>query len=355
MPITATPVLTPGKLFYSVVFGHGVFVALAYDMDSGADVILSSVDGETWVLRHTFQHPQPDHNGAWGVAHFTGTQFVVAVSSALPNDPWYEDDPALYAVSADGLLWTQRTFPDRVSFFGPDGAATRGGVTALLVQAVNGDWTTQAYITSDFVSWTASGEIAPFHVGPLTASADTFFLGSWEWNPQICRASIDGVVWTERGAFPAAAGTTRNFWSSLIHVGNVLLAVKARQSSSPHGGTTVSTVPATERVARSTDGGHTWVATEFPFSADWWMHMTRDGSTVYGTDNNGVYRSFDAGLTWEHYAALTATLFVESAAVGNGRVIVVGYGEAIDVIATYDAPSAPGAFWTGFTNCKEVE
>ncbi len=275
---TSSNVSTQG--WYSVTYGEGLFVAVAYD---GDDQIITSPDGITWTARST-----PGNNQTWlGVTYGNGT--FVAVS---------QDGTNRVMTSPDGITWTARSAAEANSWI----SVTYG--EGLFV-AVAFDGTNRVMTSPDGITWTARSAAEANSWVSVTYGEGLFVAVASDGTNRVM-TSPDGITWTARAAAEA------NDWFSVAYGNSTFVAVA-------HTGT--------NRVMTSPDG-ITWTARAAAEASGWFAITYGDGLfvAVADTGTNRVMTSPD-GITWTARAAAEANDWF-SVTYGNGTFVAVGDIEA---------------------------
>ncbi len=180
------------QAWFSVTYGAGLFVAVAYD--GQADAVMTSPDGVTWTLRSV-----PAGHG-WNSVVYGGGQFV-AVS--------YAGEVQNVMTSPDGIVWTLQTGATTNSWYsvtygaGLYVAVGDGGGVNLVMTSPNGVLWTQR------VSPAGNWRSVTFAIGLFVAVAA---------NGDVI-TSPDGIVWTLQ-----VAGVTTT-WESVIYANGLFVAV----------------------------------------------------------------------------------------------------------------------------------
>jgi photosystem II stability/assembly factor-like uncharacterized protein len=78
-------------------------------------------------------------------------------------------------------------------------------------------------------------------------------------------------------------------------------------------------------LARSDDGGTTWVAVPSPYTGSYFgIVRTADGALLIFGMRGSVYRSADAGATWQQVPMDTTASFNGGRVLSDGRILLVG-------------------------------
>lgn len=220
--VTWTGRATPGVgvvAWFSVTFGNGLFVAVS-TAATGQEV-MTSPNGINWTLRNT----PPD--GGWNAVTY-GNGLFVAVSSSGTGQR--------VMTSPDGITWTSRNTPADYMWQ----SVTYGGGKFVAV-AVNG--VSDGVMTSpNGIDWTLRTAAAPSSWFSVTYGNGTFVAVAIDLFGQLVMTSPDGVTWT------APAAPQSCIWSSVTYGGGQFVAVGPGGAgyvmTSPDGTTwTVQTTP----------------------------------------------------------------------------------------------------------------
>ena len=210
--ITWTTQTTPGtNSWYSVAYGNGLFVAVAY---SGVgNRVMTSPDGVIW----TSGASAADNN--WGSVTYGNGLFVAVAYSGTGNR---------VMTSPDGIAWTIRTSPADNEW----NSITYGN---NLFVAVSSTGTGNRVMTSiDGVTWSIITSAADNSWMSVTYGNGLFVAVAYSGVGNRVMTSADGVAWTAR------ASAADNSWRSVTYGSGLFVAVSAsgtgnRVMTSPDG------------------------------------------------------------------------------------------------------------------------
>jgi photosystem II stability/assembly factor-like uncharacterized protein len=90
-------------------------------------------------------------------------------------------------------------------------------------------------------------------------------------------------------------------------------------------GTALLLVAESGTLARSDDGGATWIALTSPYQGSYFGALAvKDGSVLAFGMRGNVFRSLDLGTTWQKVETGTTTSFMSGRQLADGRVMLVG-------------------------------
>jgi photosystem II stability/assembly factor-like uncharacterized protein len=90
-------------------------------------------------------------------------------------------------------------------------------------------------------------------------------------------------------------------------------------------GTSLLLVAESGTLARSDDGGATWIALTSPYQGSYFGALAvKDGSVLAFGMRGNVYRSLDLGATWQKIETGTTTSLMSGRQLADGRVMLVG-------------------------------
>jgi len=269
---------------------NSFFIAVS---SNGANRVMSSIDGVTWVARSAAETNQ------WAGVAYGGGRFA-AIAQGGTNR---------IMTSADGITWTARAV-----------AANQWTGVAF----GNGGFAAVAYDGSNRVMTSADGESwAP----QIAAEANGWrgvtygnglFVAVSEDGANRVMTSADGITWTARAAAEA------NLWWAVSYGNGIFVAVS---------------VDGANRVMTSADG-ITWTA-RAAAEANGWRGVTYGNGLFVAVANSGTNRVMTSadGITWTARAAVNSGW--QSITYGNGLFVAVADDGANRVMT-----SADGITWT---------
>jgi hypothetical protein len=78
-------------------------------------------------------------------------------------------------------------------------------------------------------------------------------------------------------------------------------------------------------LARSDDGGETWIALESPYTGSYFAALTtKDGALLAFGMRGNIYRSTDVGATWQKADIATTASLMSGKQLSDGRILLVG-------------------------------
>ncbi len=272
--------------WYSVAYGNGVFVAVAWS--SG---VTYSTDGSTWTSANL-----PNSARWYSVTYGNGMFVAVANSSSEA------------AYSTNGSTWTVASLPGSAALWN---SVTYGN--GVFVAVAYG--TSAAAYSSDGSTWTGTTLPSSSNWRSVTYGDGRFV--AVPYGTSAAAYSSDGSTWTGT-TLPSSVD-----WQSVTY-GNGLFVAVAYNSAA---------------AAYSSDGT-SWTGATLPSSSDWYSIAYGNGAFVAISDNSISAYSTD-GSTWAS-AALPSTADWSSVAYGNGVFVAVAFNSATAAVATSIA-AAPAA------------
>ncbi len=257
--------------WYSVAYGSGVFVAVAWLSATAA----SSPDGITWTSR-----TMPSSSAWKSVTYGNGTFVAIAQSSTIA------------ATSPDGINWTSRTLPNNVQWI----SVTYGnGVFVVVSQG-----SSTAATSPDGINWTSQTLPSPAQWMSV-AYGNGVFVAVAGAPSTTAASSPDGVTWTAR-TLPSFSQ-----WMSITYGNGVFVAV---------------TVGPSTAAATSPDGIN-WTARTLPSSASW--YSVSYGSGIFSAvTNSTVAATSPDGINWTN-RTLPISANWYSVTYGNGIFVGVAH------------------------------
>ena len=272
--------------WFSVTYGNGIFVAVAYS-GSGNRVMTSS-DGITWTPRTSAAD-----NHWYSVAYGNGI-FVAVAISGIGNR---------VMTSPDGITWTSRTSAANYPWF----SVTYGNGIFVAVSSSNVA-NNQVMTSSDGINWSLRTTPNSLKSWRSVAYGNGLFVSvdfASSSNNQVM-TSPDGITWTLQFT------PTINRWKSVTY-GNGLFVAVANNSAS------------TYNVMTSPDG-ITWTVRNLA-ALNGWLSVTYGNGLFVAVSNssgsgNRVMTSPD-GITWTSRASAADNTWT-SVTYGNGVFVAVG-------------------------------
>jgi hypothetical protein len=323
--------------WYSVVYGNGVFVAVAC---CDPNQVMTSPDGETWTTRTAAV------NDAWRSVTYGNGLFVAVSQNRVMTSPdgvtWTARTSAIggdedYSVSVtfgngvfvavtneganrvmtspDGVTWTARTAPlsrwRSVTYGnGVFVAVASGGTNQVMTSTDNGvTWTARS--TPEFGGWYS-----------VKFGNDKFVAVATQGTNRVM-TSTDGVTWTARSAAVASS------WISVTYGDGVFVAVA------------LSSDPGTNRVMTSTDG-ETWTARTAATESSW-RSVTYANGRFVAVASGGTNRVMTSGSM--RIAPAAPTGLVATAGDGSASIAFTAGAEGDAAITKYQVKVGAGA-WT---------
>ena len=270
--------------WFSVTYGNGIFVAVAYS-GSGNRVMTSS-DGITWTTRTSAVN-----NSWYSVAYGNGI-FVAVATSGISNR---------VMTSPDGITWTSRTSAADYVWF----SVTYGnGIFVAVSSSGTGN---QVMTSSDGINWSLRTTPTPSKLWRSVAYGNGLFVAvdfSNNSNNQVM-TSPDGITWTLQSV------PTMNKWKSVTY-GNGLFVAVANNNAS------------TYNVMTSPDG-ITWTVRNLA-AQNGWLSVTYGNGLFVAVSNSGsgsrVMTSYD-GINWTSRTSAADNIWT-SVTYGNGVFVAVG-------------------------------
>ena len=165
---------------YEVAYGNGIFVAVGWDQSKGHGGILVSPDGITWTTTRVWPH------SLGGVTYGNG-KFVAAGYLTI-------------LTSLDGVIWTKKSTVDADLY-----AVTYGNGTFVAVGYCGTSDCVRILTSQDAVNWTRRAGPGPSLFG-ITYGNGTFVAVGSEGT---ILTSLDGITWTQRrGIISYLSGVT---------------------------------------------------------------------------------------------------------------------------------------------------
>jgi uncharacterized repeat protein (TIGR02543 family) len=261
-----TRTLPSSASWYSVTYGNGVFVAVAW-----GNAAATSPDGITWTARTL---PSPAN---WmSVTYGNGVFVAVAYNSTAE------------ATSPDGITWTARTLPSPLQW----SSVTYGN--GVFIAVAHGQ---DAASSPDGITWTWRTLPRYLNWESVTYGNAVFVAVGSASN--VAATSPDGITWTARTLPP-------DYWRSVTYGNGVFVAV------------TASTAAATS------PDGNIWTARTLPSSSGWISVTYGNGVFVaVGSASNAAATSPD-GITWTARTLPSSANWL-SVTYGNGVFVAVVY------------------------------
>ncbi len=261
--------------WYSVTYGNGKFVAVAFISNKAA----YSADGVTWTASTL------PSSLRWQSVTYGNGKFVAVANNS---------NKAAY--SADGVTWTAATLPASDNWY----SVTYGNGKYVAV-ALNSN---KVAYSTDGVKWTAATLPSSAYWQSVTYGNGKFVAVATS-NSNKAAYSTDGVTWTA-ATLPEYAS-----WRSITYGNGKFVAVAQGRNEA----------------AYSADGV-TWTAVTMPSSASWYSVTYGNGKFVAVTGNTYDSSSISAysndGITWV------------KTDIPVGRWISVTYGDEKFVTVSYN-------------------
>jgi hypothetical protein len=283
-----------------VAYGNGLFIAHSSDTDR---IYATSADGITWTQRTRTSQ-------AWGDITY-GNGIFVAVTGAT-------SDPVAFT-STDGITWTQRTLPSACS-------SVAYGANTFVAVKFNSNI---AATSTDGITWTQRtlpksafwNDIAYGNGGFVAVSGYSNFVTGTD----TVATSGDGITWTLQ-TVPVNAGL-----KSVVYGNGIFVAVAARG----------------DYAATSSDG-ITWIMRTLPTGfGD--GYVTYGDNTFVAVSENGFAATSTDGITWTQ-RTLPQGASWSGVAYGNSTFVAVAY--ATNIAATSTSEQDPFANISGATSAS---
>ncbi len=236
---------------YSLCYGGGQYVAMAYNWSAGIVGALRSSDGLTWNWSST----GIVQAAGWTIVIYGGGQYVAMLG--FSGSGGYRA-----MTSPDGITWTKRATP------APDSWNWLGiayGAGIYVAVSINGMMT-----SPDGITWTTQGPLA----NAVTYAAGLFVAV----RNATCYSSADGINWTQRT-------TPDKQWTAITYGGGLFVAVA-------NGGTAAGSR------SMSSPDGITWTAVETPADNEWHEIVYANdlfvATALTGSGNRAMAATIDA-------------------------------------------------------------
>ncbi|MEI9958995.1 MAG: T9SS type A sorting domain-containing protein [Ferruginibacter sp.] len=204
--ITWTARTAPIKLWSSVTYGNGMYVAVGY----AADALMTSPDGVNWTLRTT-----PTGGQLWiSVTYGNGLFVAVAYGDAASGSSTQR-----VMTSPDGINWTTRT---------PAAANVWIGVTygnGLFVAVAKSGSGNRVMTSSDGINWTSRTSPADNDWSSVVYGDNQFVAVANSGTGNRVMTSPDGINWT------IGTSASDNPWSSVTYANGKYVAVSSVSST----------------------------------------------------------------------------------------------------------------------------
>lgn len=299
---TSATTLPTSANWYSVCYGDGKFVTVAYDQSIAA----YSADGINWV-KTTLPI-------AYCVSVCYGNGKFVAITSFKNG--------ANAAYSTDGITWTKALLPTVSKAYWQSVCYGNGKFVAVL-----SDSTTAAYST-DGITWTKA-------TLPTQASWSSICYGNGKFvtvatNSTVAAYSTDGINWTQTTLPTSTLSNSKN-WNSVCYGDGKFVTISYYS----------------KMAAYSTDGIN-WIQTTVPYVSNWDSICYGNGKFVaVGQSSKTAVYSSD-GITWVQTTLPNDNKW-QSVCYGNGKFIAVADSSPI---AAY---STDGINWVTEVTSRELQ
>ena len=292
--------------WYSVCYGNGKFVAVAYN----SNVFSYSTDGITWT-----EGTMPSSRNWKSVCY--GNDKFVALSSNV------------FAYSTDGITWTEGTLPSTKYWT----SVCYGNGKFVAITNTN---TIAAYST-DGITWTKATLPTGAYWHSVCYGNDKFVALSRDSNSadsNVFAYSTDGINWTE-GTMPIAQP-----WGPVCYGNDKFVAL----------------VWASDAFVYSTDGIN-WTEGTMSSPSSWNSVCYGNGKFVAISSGSNVFAYSTDGINWTE-GTLPSSQRWSSVCYGNGKFVAVSYSKvyaysSLNKIPTalvqYAAPT-PELTWDNITN-----
>ena len=184
--------------------GVGVFVAVAYNIDSTTQHVMTSLDGVVWTIRYTPADTNSWNSVCYGTPGGVGLFVAVGYNVASYN---------LIMTSPDGITWTLRTSPVDVVWSSVC-YGTPGGVGLFV--AVGSYGGTQIMTSPDGITWTLRTNAMieyPTSVAWGTVNGVSQFMAVFDSGTgNRSMSSLDGITWS------LVATPADNGWMSICYL-----------------------------------------------------------------------------------------------------------------------------------------
>ena len=250
---------SPGtKSWYGVIYGNGLFVAVAYTGSGAGNRVMTSPDGIAWTLRSS----AADNN--WHSLAYGNGLFVAVASSGIDNR---------VMTSPNGIVWTSRTSAANNDW----NSITYGN--GLFVAVSSTGIGNRIMTSPDGINWTLQTSAADNNWVSITFGNGLFVAVAYSGSGNRVMTSPNGINWNIRNS------ASDNNWYSITFGNGLFVAVASSGSGN--------------RVMTSADG-ITWV-TRISAADNLWKAVTYGNGlfvaiAVSGAGNR-VMTSPD-GITW---------------------------------------------------------
>lgn len=267
--------------WFSVIYGNGKFVAVAYNSNQTA----YSEDGINWTLTTM------PNSANWSSVTYGNGKFVAVADGS--NQTVY---------SEDGVNWTTSTMPSSDKWY----SVTYGNGKFVAV-ANNSN---QAAYSEDGITWTLATTI------PIKASWQSVTYGNRKFvaiadNSDKAAYSEDGITWTKT-TMPSNA-----LWKSVTYGNGKFVAVVLNSDKSAY-----------------SEDGITWTETTMPSSIPWVSVAYGNGKFVAVAGNSDTAAYSEDGVNW-----IASTLPISrqwrSITYGKGKFVAVADSQ-ISTVFSYD-------------------
>ena len=277
--------LPQSKNWYSVTYGNGKFVAVAYSPNAAA----YSEDGINWT-----ETTMPQNKQWYSVTYGNGKFVAIA----------YDSNIAAY--SEDGINWTETEMPQNTGWQ----SVTYGNGKFVAIA-----WKTNiAAYSEDGINWTETTLPQSQVWNSVTYGNGKFVAVAWTTN--IAAYSEDGINWTET-TLPQSRD-----WNSVAYGNGKFVAV-----------TYYSTI------AAYSEDGINWIKTTISQSKSWQSVTYGNGKFVAIAYDSNIAAYSEDGINWVE-TTMPQNKQWQSVTYGNGKFVVVASNSNI---AAY---SEDGINWT---------
>lgn len=390
----------PIAYFAKVVFGNGVFVALAYGQ-SGSEYIWFSMDGATWTRSSAVASGVTFSDIAFGGGRFVA--FSWTNSSVTSSVAYYSNDGVNW--SQLGVAHSNYGFPRKITYVsGTGGGATfyatapsarsfytnNGGASwventvstgSVLPDVTNltcppssvhiaGAYGASVYVVTSAASSQPSqysiSSLSSYPVSRmslLASSSRHFYVEAGGRKCGYNTNTIDSDSWTTVNAVfgrqVSCAATNDNGLVVALHNGSACAWVSTDAGASYEvaaipiwadwadvvfgGATCVAVARNSDRCAVSVDGGNTWTLGTMPSSAVWTGITYGNGQFVAVASGGTVAATSSDGVTWVARTLPSSSNWI-SVAFGQNMFVAVS-----NTAGTTAASSPDGITWTART------
>ena len=267
--------------WFSVIYGNGKFVAVAYNSNQTA----YSEDGINWTLT-TMPRSANWHSVTYGNGKF------VAVA----------DGSNQTAYSEDGINWTASTMPSSAKWY----SVTYGNGKFVAI-ANNSD---QAAYSEDGINWTLATTI-PIKTDWLFVTYGNGKFVAVAQHSDKAAYSEDGINWTKT-TMPSHAD-----WMSVTYNNDKFVAAAYNSTAAAY-----------------SEDGITWSSSTMPSTARW-QHITYgNGKFVAIAQDSDTAAYSEDGVNWIA-STLPISKYWRSVTYGNGKFVAVA-DSSTDTVLSYD-------------------